>query len=109
PIHFSFMHGVRASLALQQTGDLQQALAQRNPDVAPHLSFMDAGGHGYSVVRANKEEVEGEFVCIPRPLDHNEKADSGPLAYRVAYKVKQWERGLSPRLERTLIEGTLPL
>jgi alkaline phosphatase D len=108
-INFSVMHGVRASLALQKTGDLRQALAHRNPDVAPHLSFMDAGGHGYSVVRANEGELEVEFVCIPRPLDLNEKADGGPLAYRVAYKVKQWERGANPRLERTSIEGTLPL
>lgn len=28
-INFSMMHGVRASLALQQTGDVRQAMAQR--------------------------------------------------------------------------------
>lgn len=108
-INVSLMHGVRASLALQKTGDLRQAVAERNPEVAPHLSFMDMGGHGYSVVRASANEIEVEFVCIPRPLERSDKADGGPLAYRVAHKVKRWTVGSAPKLERTKAEGTLPL
>src|SRR5262249_31097280 len=65
----SLVHGVRASLALQQSGDERQALAARNPDVAPHLSFLDVGGHGYSVVRADAAELQIEFVCVPRPIE----------------------------------------
>jgi phosphodiesterase/alkaline phosphatase D-like protein len=45
-INLSLRHGVRASLALQKTGDRRQALAAANPEVAPHLSFVDLGGHG---------------------------------------------------------------
>ena len=108
-MNVSMMHGVRASLALQKTGDLRQALAERNPDVAPHLSFMDVGGHGYSVVRASADELEVEFVCIPRPLERSDRADGGPLAYRVAHRVKRWAHGAAPKLERTKVEGTLPL
>src|SRR6185436_15100439 len=47
-INFSLMHGVRAGLELQRTGDTKQALAARNPQLAPNLSFVDLGGHGYS-------------------------------------------------------------
>ncbi|HWP54707.1 MAG TPA: alkaline phosphatase D family protein [Pyrinomonadaceae bacterium] len=108
-INFSLMHGVRASLALQKTGDVQQALAQRNAELAPHLSFMDVGGHGYSVVRAGADELEVEFVCIPRPLQRSERADGGPLRYRVAHRVSRWQNGAAPSLERQVIEGTLPL
>jgi alkaline phosphatase D len=107
-VNLSIMHGVRASLALQRTGDIGKAVAERNPEVAPHLSFMDLGGHGYSVVRASADEVEVEFVCIPRPLERR-GADGGPLAYRVAHRVKRWAPGVPPRLERTVVEGTLPL
>src|SRR6185503_13938306 len=71
-VNVSMMHGVRASLALQRTGDLHQALAERNPELAPHLSFSDVGGHGYSVVRASADEIEVEFVCIPRPLERSD-------------------------------------
>jgi len=108
-INFSVMHGVRASLTLQKTGDLRQALAHRNPEVSPHLSFVDAGGHGYSVVRASADELEVEFICIPRPIEDNGRPDGGPLAYRVAHLVKRWRRGTPPRLERTGVQGTLPL
>jgi len=108
-MNFTLMHGVRASLALQKTGDARRALAERNPEVAPHLSFVDVGGHGYSVARATADELEVEFVCIPRPLERSDRADGGALSYRVAHRVKRWSHDVAPRLERTALEGTLPL
>ncbi len=108
-INVSLMHGVNASLTLQKTGDISKALAVRNPDVAPHLSFADMGGHGYSVVRATSDEVRVEFVCIPRPLERSKNADGGPLLYRVAHRVALWRAGSAPRLEQTVLEGTVPL
>jgi alkaline phosphatase D len=108
-VNFSLMHGVRASLALQRTGDARRALAERNPQLAPHLSFIDLGGHGYSIVRARSDELEVEFVCIVRPLERSERADGGPLAYRVVHRVKRWMHGSAPQIERTRVEGTLPL
>jgi alkaline phosphatase D len=108
-INFSLMHGVRASLTLQRTGDLKKALAESNPAVSPHLSFVDMGGHGYSVVRATADELQVEFVCIPRPIERSERPDGGELAYRIAHRLKLWKPDSTPRLERTKIEGNLPL
>ena len=108
-VNFSIMHGVRASLALKRTGDARRVLAERNPQLAPHLSFIDLGGHGYSVVRAGSDALEVEFVCIVRPLERNERADGGPLAYRVVHRVKRWTPDAAPQIERTKVEGTLPL
>jgi alkaline phosphatase D len=108
-MNFAVMHGVRASLALQRTGDVQRALKERNAEVAPHLSFADAGGHGYAVVCVRAEELEVEFVCIPRPLERLDVEAGGPLAYRVVHRVKRWAPGEAPKLERTTVEGTLPL
>ena len=108
-INLSIRHGVRASLALQKTGDRRQALAAANPEVAPHLSFVDLGGHGYAVVRASAEDLQVEFVCIPRPLERSDRPDGGPLAYRVAHRVKRWAPGTAPKMERTSAEGELPL
>jgi alkaline phosphatase D len=107
--NLSIMHGVRASLALQKTGDLHQALQESNPEIGPHLSFVDLGGHGYSTVRASADELEVEFVCIPRPIENSTREDGGPLAYRVTHKVKLWKPGSAPRMQRTAQEGTLPL
>lgn len=108
-INVTVMHGVRASLALQRTHDEQAALAASNPEVAPHLSFMDAGDHGYAVVRATADALEVDFVAIPRPIERTDAPDGGPLAYRVAHRVTFWERGGTPRLERTTADGRLPL
>jgi alkaline phosphatase D len=108
-INLAIMHGVRSCLTLQRTGNLQQALADSNPDVAPHLSFADVGGHGYAVVRADGSSLEVEFVCLPRPIERSDGPDGGPLAYRVAHRVALWEAGKAPRLERTRLEGEPPL
>jgi hypothetical protein len=62
-------HGVRSCLEYAQRGDMAKARALYNPDLSPHLSFVDMGVHGYSVVRATSGFIETEFVCIPRPLE----------------------------------------
>ncbi|HEX8941895.1 MAG TPA: alkaline phosphatase D family protein [Gemmatimonadaceae bacterium] len=108
-INVTLMHGVRSSLALQRTHDPQEALAMRNPDVAPHLAFMDAGGHGYAVVRVTADALEVEFVAIPRPVERIDAPDGGPIAYRVVHHVAAWNVDTPPRLERRRVEGTLPL
>jgi len=108
-LNISSMHGVRAAATLQQTRSVTDALAVRNPDVAPHLWFADAGGHGYAVVRADAAAVEVEFVCIPRPIERATGADGGPLAYRIAHRVLKWSSDERPVLERTRLEGSPPI
>ncbi|HTE54700.1 MAG TPA: alkaline phosphatase D family protein [Kofleriaceae bacterium] len=103
------LHGVRSALTLQKTGDIDQALAQSNPEVAPHLSFVDLGGHGYATVRASAEGLETEFVGIPRPLERSPRPDGGPLAYRVIHRVAPWRAGEPPRMVQEVVEGTPPL
>jgi alkaline phosphatase D len=51
--HLMLHHGVRSALEYAASGDLQKALAVRNPDLAPHLTFVDLGGHGYATVRVD--------------------------------------------------------
>ena len=77
--------------------------------LGPHLSFVDLGGHGYSVVRAHSHDLEVEFVCIVRPLERSERADGGPLAYRVVHRVQRWTHESAPQIQRTKVEGKLPL
>jgi hypothetical protein len=42
-------------------------------------------------------------------LERSERADGGPSAYRVVHRVKRWMHDAAPRIERTKVEGTLPL
>jgi alkaline phosphatase D len=107
--NFSMMHGVRASLALQRTGDLKQALAETNRELAPQLSFVDVSSHGYSVVTASSTHLDVEFVCIPRPLERSESENGGPVRYRITHRVERWNARTHPAIKRTKVEGTLPL
>ncbi len=108
-INMSVMHGVRAALAYDASGDLKEALSHSNPEVAPHMSFVEMEAHGYSVVRASAGALETEFVGIPNPSEHAGTEDGGPLRYRVRLRAKAWKPGETPALEQTLVEGTLPL
>ena len=98
-------HGVRSALEYAKSFDLEKARALSNPDLAPHLEFIDAGGHGYAKVRLSADEMRTEFVCIPRPVTRSEREDGGPLRYRVAHVAKLWKPGERPQLEIQLLEG----
>jgi alkaline phosphatase D len=98
-------HGVRSCLEYARSFDLQRARALSNPQLAPHLEFVDLGGHGYAKVRLTGDEMRTEFVCIPRPITRSESPDGGPLRYRVVHTAKLWRPGEKPRLVQQVLEG----
>jgi alkaline phosphatase D len=63
------------------------------------------GGHGYAVVRASSDQIETEFVCIPRPIERSEEADGGPLRYRTFHTAKLWPKRTAPVLQTKVVEG----
>ncbi len=97
-------HGVRSALEYARSGDLDRAHALSNPDNAPHLSFVDMGGHGYAVVTADAQQFTTEFVCIERPVEAR-GPDGGPLRYRVVHRAAAWAAGETPRLHQQVLEG----
>ena len=104
-VNLLLKHGVRSALEYARSGDIDRARAATNPDVAPHLEFVDMGGHGYAVVTAGPDEIETEFVCIPRPIARAPGEDGGPIRYRVAHRARRWRAGERPRLEQQIVEG----
>ncbi|MFZ0733195.1 MAG: hypothetical protein WAM79_12780 [Candidatus Sulfotelmatobacter sp.] len=84
---------------------MEKARAASNPELSPHVSFVDMGGHGYSVVRAGSEALETEFVCIPRPLERSDRDDGGRLRYRVRFRTSIWKAGKAPKLDMRIVEG----
>ena len=104
-VNMTLHHGVRASLEYAKSRDLAKAHALSNHDHAPHLEFVDMGGHGYSTVRATSREIETEFVCIPRPVKRSEDENGGPLLYRVSHRAPLWRARQRPKLEVKVKEG----
>jgi alkaline phosphatase D len=104
-INLLLRHGVRSCLEYQKTGDADRARQLSNPNLAPHLSFVDMGGHGYAVVKTSRDVFETEFVCIPRPVERSTAADGGPVLYRVSHRTRLWRKGEKPTMEQRIIEG----
>jgi len=107
--NMALTHGVRSALEYARSFDLARAKALSNPDLAPHLEFVDAGGHGYAKVRLTGEEMRTEFVCIPRPIARSERPDGGPLRYRVVHTARLWRAGERPVMRQQVIEGDIGL
>ena len=103
-VNMLLRHGVRSCLEYRRSHDLEAARKLSNPDLSPHLSFVDMGGHGYAVLRVARDQAECEFVCIPRPLERAGQ-DGGPLRYRVVHRVALWSKGERPALETRVLEG----
>jgi alkaline phosphatase D len=108
-VNLLFQHGVRAALEYARTGDLDRAHAASNPELSPHLAFVDMGGHGYATVRVDADAMATEFVCIPRPIERSDGDDGGPLRYRVRHEVPLWRAGEVPQLRQMIVEGNAGL
>ena len=104
-VNMLLQHGVKSCLEYAKSGDIQSARRQSNPDLSPHLKFVDMGGHGYAVVRAATDSLETDFICIPRPLEPSKTPDGGPLRYRVRSRVAMWKPGETPNLKLEILEG----
>jgi len=98
-------HGVRSCLEYANSFDVKRARALSNPQLAPHLEFVDLGGHGYCTVRVSGDDMRTEFVCIPRPIARSDRPDGGPLRYRVAHTAGLWKAGEPPKLFQRVLEG----
>lgn len=104
-VNLMLKHGVKSCLEYVKSGDIAAAHAVSNPDNAPHVSFVDMGGHGYSVVRVSSDAIETEFVCIPRPIERSATDDGGPLRYRARFRTALWKPGQAPKMDVNVIEG----
>jgi alkaline phosphatase D len=104
-INMLVRHGVRSCLEYAKSGDVHKSRQLSNPDLSPHVSFVDMGGHGYSIVHAAADRLETEFICLPRPIVRQDQPDGGPILYRVRHAARLWSKHERPNLEQKVIEG----
>jgi alkaline phosphatase D len=104
-VNMLLRHGARSCLEYARTRDLVAARRLSNPALAPHMSFVDMGGHGYATVHLTADTVECEFVWIPRPLERSDQRNGGPVLYRLVHRCRIWRPGERPTLEQQTIEG----
>lgn len=93
-------NGVRSALEYAESGDLAKAHAVSNPELAPHLEFVDLGGQGYGVVSVDGSRMVTDFVCISRSMECAATPDGGPLRYRGGMRVPSCHPGERPQITR---------
>ena len=108
-VNLLLKHGVRTALEYAHERRSRQSEGAANPDNAPHVSFVDMGGHGYAVVRAAPDALAVEFVCIARPIERSSGNDGGSLRYRVTHTAAAWKSGEAPKLSVQVTEGDASL
>jgi alkaline phosphatase D len=104
-VNLTLHRGVKSAIEYARSRDIERARALTNPDVSPHLEFIDMGGHGYSTVKVTGDAVETEFVAIPRPIHRSGSPDGGPILYRVTHRASRWKVGEQPKLTQQILEG----
>src|SRR3954462_11041538 len=102
-------HRVRSCLEYAKNFDLKAARSLSNPDLAPHLEFVDLGGHGYAKVKLSADAMRTEFVSIPRPITRSERPDGGPIRYLRVHTAALWTSGERPQLKTSVLEGDVGL
>jgi alkaline phosphatase D len=98
-------HGVGCARVYAASGGQAKAQSGCNPGLAPHLEFVDLGGHGYGVVHVDATRMVTDFVCIPRPIERAATPDGGPLRYRVRHEVPLWHPGDHPQMRLFILDG----
>ena len=78
-----YIHGVKACLEFNKSGDLQKAKALSNPELAPHLNFLDLEGHGYALVTTARARAGLRIRLHSQPLS--------------AHRCGRWRRRALPR------------
>lgn len=107
-LNMLFTHGVASCLAYVESGDRDAALARSNPELAPHLPFIDTAHHGYATVEVGAERLTTEFVAMEAPLEPYTDEGGPPVVYRLEHRVDAWPSGDAPHLRRRLVAGTPP-
>jgi alkaline phosphatase D len=85
--------------------NVAKARALSNPDLSPHLSFVDLAGHGYATVRVTPNALETEFVVHSAAHRAQHVTRWRPVAIsRVASRQSSGSAG-NPKLEQRVLEG----
>lgn len=106
-LNLTFLHGGRAALVLDATGDPREALAARNPGHNPHLRYADTAIHGAARALCRRDRMEVEFLGMAPPLLPRGHGGEPPLR-RVRFTLRSWADGRPPVLEGPEIQGPPP-
>jgi alkaline phosphatase D len=100
-------YGSAAGNVAAATHDIAMIEAARNPDVNPHLRYVDTGANGYGIASFDADAARIELVTIERPVrDRGE--DGAELRGTAAFVVARVDEGDTLALDEPELTGSKP-
>ncbi len=96
------LHGHKSALSVRE-GD-NEVLANSDPQVCPHLRYMDTDAYGYYRVKFNSSIAKADFVAVEEPVQMSE----AKARRTVSFELTPGEQS-SPELRFSGLEGEPPL
>ncbi|ABS64651.1 Alkaline phosphatase [Parvibaculum lavamentivorans DS-1] len=103
----TLVNGLRAGILANYSSSEYIHNMFRNERASPGLDYMDADGHGYTLVTLTDTTMQVEQVNVG-----DVTRDAGPegaaVLRRARFSAKPWDGGGEPALEGPVFEGTPP-
>ena len=102
------LHGAASAKALFSGKSEAEILQASDPDVNPHIHYVDTDAHGFFVARITTERCDVQYVSVFEPVNPAKQPESG-VRRRVNFHVDAWSEGDAPRIRVGKVEGEEPL
>ncbi len=100
-------YGSAAGNVAAATHDIAMIEAARNPDVNPHLRYVDTGANGYGIATIDGDAARIELVTIERPV--RDRGDDGArVRGTAAFVVARVDDGDTVALDEPELTGDKP-
>jgi alkaline phosphatase D len=100
-------YGSGAGNVAAATHDLAMIEAARNPDVNPHLRYVDTAASGYGLARFDGEAAHVELITIERPV-HDRGEAGAELRGTAAFVVPRVDESGEVVLDEPELTGVKP-
>jgi alkaline phosphatase D len=87
--------------------DPDEATNSRDPEVNPHLDYVDSDAHGFFVARLDEDACNVEFVSVYEPTKLQAPGEA-PVRRRVKFVVEKTSNGEEPDVVYSGTEGEPP-
>jgi alkaline phosphatase D len=100
-------YGAPAAALAAATHDLAMVEQARNPDINPHLRYVDTAANGYGLATFDGAMARIHLITTERPLI-DRGSDGAEVVGTASFVVPAFEAGEMPTLEEPTLTGKKP-
>ena len=102
------LFGAASANAASGGADPAEVNEAADPEVNPHMRYVDADAHGFLVARITPDRCDVQYMSVFEPVNLADNEEAG-VRRRVNLRVEAWPEGREPVIEVGAVEGEQPL